>query len=96
MSSHFFIPPLPPPTRARAHTHAHLCAEGALLTQSKVILWPAFPGQIYEQRLPSCEDKRVRVCRPCVHMHARAHAHTYPMKLSIQCWEPAAAKPPSY
>lgn len=59
----------------------------------------AFPGQNYGQSLPSCEDKSVCVCCLCVHMRVCTHprtAHTYPMRLSIQCWEPAVAKPPFY
>lgn len=41
----------------------HLCAGGLLLTQrSKVILWPALPGQVCGQRLPSFRDKCICVC----------------------------------
>lgn len=86
-------------TSSPAPQPPHLCAEGALLTQgSKVILWPAFPGQNYGQSLPSCEDESVCVLSVCTYacVHTPTHAHTYPMRLSIQCWEPAAAKPPIY
>lgn len=67
MSSHFFAPQPP-----------HLCAEGVPLTQgSKVILWPAIPGQNYGQSLPSCEDKSVCVCCLCINMHVCTCAHTH-------------------
>lgn len=57
---------------------------GALLTQrSKVILWPAFPGQVCGQ---ACQVVRISVCVCC--LCAQVCAHTYPGRLNSHCWKP--------
>lgn len=60
----------------------------ALLTQrSKVILWPAFPGQVCGQ---ACQVVRISVSACAVFMLecVRVCAHTYPGRLNSRCWKP--------